>query len=32
MLGDVAVATFHLDDRAGFANRRTVVLKRTGRA
>lgn len=27
--GDVAIATFHLDDRAGFLNRRTIVLNRT---
>jgi ketosteroid isomerase-like protein len=26
--GDVAIATFHLDDRAGFLNRRTIVLSR----
>lgn len=26
--GDVAIATFHLDDRAGFLNRRTIVLNR----
>ena len=30
MFGDVAVATFHLDDRAGFLNRRTLVLAKTG--
>jgi ketosteroid isomerase-like protein len=29
MFGDVAVATFHLDDRVGFLNRRTLVLTRT---
>ena len=29
MLGDVAIATFHLDDRPGVLNRRTVVLSRT---
>jgi ketosteroid isomerase-like protein len=29
MLGDTAVATFHLDDRAGFLNRRTIVLHKT---
>jgi ketosteroid isomerase-like protein len=29
MFGDVAVATFHLDDRAGFLNRRTLVMVRT---
>ena len=27
--GDVAIATFHLDDRAGFLNRRTIVLHKT---
>ena len=27
--GTVAIATFHLDDRAGFLNRRTIVLKKT---
>jgi ketosteroid isomerase-like protein len=26
MVGDVAVATFHLDDRPGVVNRRTIVL------
>jgi hypothetical protein len=26
LFGDVAIATFHLDDRAGFVNRRTIVL------
>ena len=26
---DVAIATFHLDDRAGFLNRRTIVLNKT---
>lgn len=26
--GDVAIATFHLDDRPGFLNRRTIVLQR----
>lgn len=26
--GDVALATFHLDDRPGFLNRRTIVLQR----
>jgi ketosteroid isomerase-like protein len=30
MLGDTAIATFHLDDRAGFLNRRTLVLHQTG--
>jgi ketosteroid isomerase-like protein len=29
LFGDVAIATFHLDDRAGFLNRRTIVLKKT---
>jgi ketosteroid isomerase-like protein len=29
MLGDVAIATFHLDDRPGFLNRRTIVLHNT---
>jgi ketosteroid isomerase-like protein len=29
MFGDVAIATFHLDDRAGFLNRRTIVLAKT---
>lgn len=27
MAGDVAIATFHLDDRPGFLNRRTIVLQ-----
>ncbi len=26
--GDIAIATFHLDDRAGFLNRRTLVLQK----
>ena len=26
--GDVAIATFHLEDRPGFLNRRTVVLEK----
>jgi ketosteroid isomerase-like protein len=26
--GDVAIATFHLDDRPGFLNRRTIVLRK----
>jgi len=26
--GDVAIATFHLDDRSGFLNRRTIVLQK----
>jgi ketosteroid isomerase-like protein len=29
MFGNVAIATFHLDDRAGFVNRRTIVLNKT---
>lgn len=29
MAGEVAIATFHLDDRPGFVNRRTIVLKKT---
>jgi len=29
IFGDVAVATFHLDDRTGFLNRRTIVLNKT---
>jgi hypothetical protein len=29
LFDDVAIATFHLDDRAGFLNRRTVVLNKT---
>lgn len=29
LFGGVAIATFHLDDRPGFLNRRTIVLKRT---
>lgn len=29
LFGDVAIATFHLDDRAGFLNRRTIVLNKT---
>ena len=27
--GNLAIATFHLNDRAGFLNRRTIVLKKT---
>ena len=27
--GDIAIVTFHLDDRAGFVNRRTLVLRRS---
>jgi len=26
--GDIAIATFHLDDRPGFLNRRTIVLQK----
>ena len=26
--GEIAIATFHLDDRPGFLNRRTIVLQR----
>ena len=29
VLGDTAIATFHLDERAGFLNRRTIVLHKT---
>jgi hypothetical protein len=29
MFGDTAISTFHLDDRAGFLNRRTRVLHKT---
>lgn len=29
MFGDCAIATFHLDDRFGFLNRRTIVLTKT---
>jgi ketosteroid isomerase-like protein len=29
MFGNVAIVTFHLDDRAGFLNRRTIVLNQT---
>ncbi len=31
LFGDMAIVTFHLDDRAGFLNRRTIVLHRTGK-
>lgn len=31
MFGNVAIATFHLDDRVGFLNRRTIVLNKTDR-
>jgi len=30
MLSDVAIVTFHLDDRPGFLNRRTIVFHKTG--
>ena len=29
LFDDVAIATFHLDDRAGFLNRRTIVMNKT---
>jgi ketosteroid isomerase-like protein len=29
-IGDIAIATFHLDDRPGVLNRRTIVLHRMG--
>ena len=29
MFGELAIVTFHLDDRAGFLNRRTMVLNKT---
>ncbi|HYM75525.1 MAG TPA: nuclear transport factor 2 family protein [Candidatus Dormibacteraeota bacterium] len=29
LAGDVAIATFHLDDRPGFLNRRTIVLQKS---
>jgi len=29
LFGDLAIATFHLDDRAGYLNRRTIVLNKT---
>ena len=29
LFGDIAIVTLHLDDRAGFVNRRTIVLRRT---
>ena len=32
MAGELAIATFHLDDRPGFINRRTIVLQKQGRA
>jgi ketosteroid isomerase-like protein len=28
MIGTIAIATFHLDDRPGFLNRRTIVLQK----
>lgn len=30
MAGDTAIATFHLDDRPGFVNRRTLILHKEG--
>jgi hypothetical protein len=27
--GEIAIATFHLDDRPGVLNRRTIVLRRS---
>jgi len=29
LYGNLAIATFHLEDRGGFLNRRTIVLSRT---
>jgi ketosteroid isomerase-like protein len=29
LFGDIAIATFHLDDRPGMLNRRTIVLHKT---
>jgi ketosteroid isomerase-like protein len=29
IFGAIAIVSFHLDDRAGFLNRRTLVIKRT---
>jgi ketosteroid isomerase-like protein len=29
LFGNVAIATFHLDDKAGFVNRRTIVLNKS---
>jgi len=29
MFGNVAIVTFHLDDRPGFLNRRTIVLNKS---
>ena len=31
IFGDIAIASFHLDDQIGFTNRRTIVLHRTER-
>jgi ketosteroid isomerase-like protein len=28
LAGNVAIVTFHLDDRPGFLNRRTIVLQK----
>jgi len=28
LFGNIAIATFHLDDKVGFVNRRTIVLKK----
>jgi ketosteroid isomerase-like protein len=30
ILGETAIVTFHLDDRPGFINRRTLVLRKSG--
>lgn len=32
VFGDAAIATFHLDDKVGFLNRRTIVLHKTEKA
>ena len=29
LFGNIAITTFHLDDRAGFLNRRTIILNKT---
>ena len=29
LFGDIAIVTFHLDDKPGFLNRRTIVLNKT---
>ena len=29
LFGNIAITTFHLDDRVGFLNRRTIILNRT---